>query len=95
MIDPNSRYYSLKTLTYTDAQGQETAYKARRFLPQDGHHVVLAEVVVQQSERLDVFTSRTLGNPLQYHHIADANLAMDPLDLIKEPGRMLRIPLPK
>jgi nucleoid-associated protein YgaU len=44
------------------------------------------------SDRLDLIAARTLGDPLLFWRIADANLALDPFDLV-EPGRALTVPL--
>jgi nucleoid-associated protein YgaU len=56
---------------------------------------LLVEVTVQPGERLDLITARTLGDPLQFWRIADANNAMDPQELAAEPGTVLRVPVPQ
>jgi nucleoid-associated protein YgaU len=45
---------------------------------------------VKQSDRLDLIAARTLGDPLLFWRIADANDAMNPFDLLTR--RALRIP---
>ena len=95
MPEPTSRYYSLETTTLVMPDGRQAAYQRRRFLPRGCDLTLLAETAVQQSERLDLMAHRTLGDPLQFWRICDANDAMDPLELTAQPGRLLRIPVPQ
>jgi hypothetical protein len=95
MSEPTSRYYSLETATLVMPDGRQAAYLRRRFLPRGRDLTLLAETAVQQSERLDLMAHRTLGDPLQFWRICDANDAMDPLELTAQPGRLLRIPVPQ
>ena len=39
--------------------------------------------------------SKTIGNAEQYWRICDANDAMDPFELLEQPGRVLSVPLPQ
>ena len=94
MIDPESRYYSLETKTYTRADGSEISYKARRFLRPGAKLQLLAEDSVGEGDRLDRITTRTLGDPLAFWRVCDANNAINPEDLVAEPGATLRIPVP-
>lgn len=95
MFDHTSRYYHLVDKIYETADGRQIAYKARRFLPQGERLPLLGETLVRVDERLDLISARSLGDPLQFWQICDANNAMDPFDLVDEPGRMLRIPVPQ
>jgi hypothetical protein len=95
MFDPNSRYYNLKTLVFQSSDGQPIAYKTRRFLPRGDLMPQLAQVTTVEGDRLDLIAARTLSDPEQFWRIADANNAMDPLDLTREPGSVLRIGLPQ
>ena len=94
MFDFTSRYAKLPTMTYTAPDGQVIAYVARRFLPVGDTMPLLAQVTVGARERLDLLTYRTLGDPLQFWRIADANNAINPFDL-EDDGRTLRIPVPQ
>jgi hypothetical protein len=94
MFEHTSRYYGLETALHTLPDGREVAYVRRRFVPPSGGMQLLAEVRVGEGDRLDLVTSRTLGDPLQFWRVADANDAMDPPELVRVPGRLLRIPLP-
>jgi hypothetical protein len=95
VFDPKSRYYNLPTATHFVADGEHILYKRRRFLPQGTSMPLLAEVTVRDADRLDLIAYRTLGDPLQFWRVADANDAMNPFELTDEPGRTLRIPVPQ
>lgn len=95
MIDPTSRYYLIVNAEYTDSDGHKVTYKKRRFLPQGEMLPLFSEVAVLPRERLDTLTVRTLGDPLQYWQVCDANNSMNPFDLVAEAGRKVRVPLPQ
>lgn len=95
MFDPTSRYYNLEVATLDAPGGRTVAYVRRRFLPRGERLALLAEVAVQQGERIDLLAHRTLGDSQAYWRICDANDATDPAALTSEPGRMLRVPLPQ
>jgi hypothetical protein len=95
MFDHTSRYYNLEVATKDLSDGRTVSYVRRRFLPQGGEMPLLAEVEVIQGERIDLIAYRTLGDPLAYWRICDANNAMDPQELTEEPGFRLRVPLPQ
>jgi hypothetical protein len=93
MFDPQSRYFALETATLA-ADGRSIRYKRRRFLPQGDPMALLGEATVIQGDRLDLLTARTLGDPEQFWRVCDANNAMNPTDLVGEPGRAVRVPMP-
>ena len=95
MFDSTSRYYSKETATYTTSDGKEITYVTRRFLPQGEDRPLLVEATVNASDRLDLITSRTIGDPQQFWRVADANNAMNPFDLVSEPGKTVRIAVPQ
>lgn len=94
MFEYTSRYYRIENGTWTAPDGREIAYKLRRFLPQGENLTLLLEVTVTQGDRLDLIAARTLGDPEQFWRICDANNAMDPLELTREPGQTIRVPVP-
>lgn len=94
MFSTTSRYQGLPILRWTDRDGREVAYCARRFLPPGDAHALLLEHVVRDGERLDHITARYLDDPEQFWRICDANDAVSPFDLAI-PGRRLRITLPQ
>lgn len=95
MFEPTSRYFTLETATFTATDGRAIAYKRRRFLPRGEEMPLLVEVIVAQSDRLDLITARTLGDPEQFWRVCDANNAMNPTDLTAAPGLTLRVPVPQ
>ncbi len=95
MFEHTSRYYKLETATLTAPDGRVIAYKRRRFLPQGESMPLLAEVSVTEGDRLDLITGRALGDPEQFWRVCDANNAMNPSELISEPGANLRVPVPQ
>jgi hypothetical protein len=95
MFEPTSRYFAVETARRTAPDGRVIAYKRRRFLPRAEALPLLVEVTVTQDDRLDLITARTLGDPEQFWRVCDANNAMYPPDLVTEPGRTLRVPVPQ
>jgi hypothetical protein len=95
MFDPTSRYAQLETAELADTDGRRIAYVRRRFLPQGRLMQLLAEVTVEPGDRLDLITSRVLGDPEHFWRVCDANDAMDPFELTDEVGRALRVPVPE
>ena len=95
MFAHTSRYYPLETVIHRAPDGREIPYKRRRFLPQGSTLQVIATVTVADGDRLDRITARTLGDPEAFWQIADANDAMNPVDLTARLGRVLRIPMPQ
>lgn len=95
MIDPTSRYYLIEGDIYETGDGRRIRYKKRRFLPQGEKLPLFVEATVQAGERVDTLTVRTLGDPLQFWQICDANNTMNPFEVVATPGRKVRIPLPQ
>lgn len=94
MIDPTSRYANLEMKTLTSKNGRVVNYICRRFLPQSETLQILTEVNIEQSDRLDLISARTLGNPLMFWQICDANESMDPFDLVEEVNKKVKVPVP-
>ena len=95
MFPINSRYYGVATTQLVEPDGRVVAYLRRRFVPPPGRFSLLREHVVAQGERLDTIAAEYLDDPEQFWRIADANGAMQPDDLTRPVGRVLRITLPE
>ncbi len=99
MFDSTSRYYDIEnaTLSITDSDGQERqiAYKQRRFIPSSEGNAVLLEHLVAQQDRLDNVTNTYLGDPTQFWRVCDVNHALLPSELTREPGQRIKIALSK
>ncbi len=96
MFDPTSRYANKELVSFNKENGTEVRYVKRRFCPRGEEQQLMVEVIIQDGDRLDLITSRTLGDPLQFWRVCDANNAMNPCDLL-EPGRIgepLRVTIP-
>jgi hypothetical protein len=94
MLDPDSRYADRPIDTLVAADGREIRYVRKRTVPDPKRFRTLAEVVVKDEDRLDLICARTFGNPGVWWRIADANEAVDPINLVETPGRRLKIPSP-
>lgn len=90
-----SRYVAVPTATLDLADGSTVTYLRRRFAPSGDAFTLLHEHPVRQNERLDHITGTYLGDPEQFWRICDANDVMDPLELVAEPGRVVKITLPE
>lgn len=93
-FDQNSRYVETQTATYTTPQGKSITYLKRRFCPPGETLPLLTAVPVEDGDRLDLLTARSLGDPLQFWRVADANDALNPFTLMEEVGGRLRVPVP-
>ena len=94
MLDPNSRYFDLADLHLTGPDGEVVVYKARRFIPRPDAFQVVGQVQVTHQDRPDLLAARTLGDPLAFYHLCDANGALHPMDLVARDGAQLRVPMP-
>ena len=95
MLNETSRYANLEIAELTTPEGRVIRYKRRRFLPQGEQMSLLVEVTITQGDRLDLIAADTLNDSEQFWRICDANNAMNPFDLMAEPGRVLRVPVPQ
>jgi len=94
MFDSASRYAKLETVEIEQPDGSVIVYARRRFIPPADTHVEIARVEVNAGERCDLLAARTLGDPLHYWRICDANDVQDPAEL-ETPGRTVIVPLPQ
>jgi hypothetical protein len=92
---PTSRYYGIETAIFRKPSGEQVAYLRRRFVPDPNDFALLRLYTVNEGDRLDNVASAVLGDPLAFWRIADANDAMNPVDLTATPGRAIRITLPQ
>jgi hypothetical protein len=98
LFPANSRYYGIDTETLTKTDGKTIIYLRRRFVPSPERFTLLQEHRITEGDRLDNITAQYLGDPEQYWRVADANNAMNPADLVKQPeniDRKLKITLPE
>jgi len=91
---PTSRYYGIPIVSLTRADGEQTPYLTRRFLPPSDRFAFLHAHLVTAGERMDIIAGSELGDAEGYWRICDANDSMRPDDLATV-GRVLRITLPE
>ncbi len=97
-----SRYYGVQTAQLERADGKTIVYLKRRFVPSPDRFQLLQEHTITDLERLDNVTAQYLNDPEQFWRICDANNAMNPEALLRDPvtlkwkiGGKLRITLPE
>ena len=91
---PTSRYVAIPTAEYLAPDGRRIVYLTRRFLPDRSKFVLLERAEVTAGDRLDLLAERYLADPLQFWRIADCNAAMNPIDLMSQPGGTVDVCLP-
>ena len=89
MIFKGSRYEQVPIVEVTDARGRRVSALGIRFVPPAPAGFLHA---VTAGDRLDLLAYRYYRNPEKFWLIADANDALDPEDLLREPGRRILIP---
>lgn len=90
---PQSRYYGVAiALLPQAAPAEPIPYVRRRFI--DTRDVGVAGMhIVASHDRPDLLAAQYLGEPLLYWRIADANVVIDPGELVATPGQRIAIPL--
>jgi hypothetical protein len=94
MFPVTSRYATVGTSLYIEADGSVKPYLLRRFVPQSQGMVIVAEHLVVRGDRLDNIAARYLGDPEQFWRLCDANDVMQPTELTAVIGRRIKIPFP-
>jgi hypothetical protein len=89
-----SRYYSTGT-NLLDVGDRQVPYLQRRFLPPASQFTVIQAYTVVDGDRLDNISAATMGDPLAFWRICDANNVMRPEELTETPGRLIDIALPQ
>ena len=92
MFFRGSRYEPVSEAQLATPAGRTIRYKRVRFIPETPGSLAQK---VNQGDRLDLITARTLSDPEQFWRVADANDAMDPTALTNEPGTRLRVAVPQ
>lgn len=90
---PSSRYHGVAVKQLIGADGTATPYLARRFVPAPERFATIATQRVAEGDRLDRIAARTIGDPLQYWALCDANGAIWP-QALEEAGVTIRLTLP-
>ena len=91
MFARGSRYETVPDAVHVDAAGREVPYKLLRPFPPLPPTVQTH--LVADGDRLDLLAHRYLGDSELFWRICDANGALRPEELTREPGRVLGIPI--
>lgn len=91
MFERGSRYEAVAEAIHVEADGTRIRYKVLRIVP-----VAAAAglFTARQDERLDRVAYATMRDARLWWRIADAGLALDPDELVAEPGTPIAIPGP-
>lgn len=89
MFFEGSRYRSVDTAETEDASGRTVRYKRIRLIPDRDAPSLHT---VREGERLDQIAFQEYQAPEEFWRICDANQALWPPELVREPGRELSIP---
>lgn len=95
LLTPASRYYNLPVKSRTRPDGRTVTFLARRFPLDPDRMRVIGEHRVTDSDRLDRLAASYLGDPTLFWLICDANLALDPDEVLAEPGMRVVIAIPE
>ncbi len=88
MFLESSRYFRLNTVDIKTKDGRTVKAVTLRRLPS----VSGKPTVVKGNDRLDIMAQRQYKEPTMFWHIADANTESQANDLVKETGRVIRVP---
>lgn len=95
LFSANSRYHGLGHATYTMPDGSTVAYLRRRFIPSPERFADMRLHTISEGDRLDLLAAQYFGDSLLFWRICDANVALRPENLLRDPGGTLRITLPE
>lgn len=92
-FDAASRYRDVPIALYAGrADEPPLPYLRRRFIAQRRDIAIAVELAVSGGDRPELMAARTLGDPLLYWRIADANAVTDPFELTDAAGARIGIP---
>jgi hypothetical protein len=92
MSDTSSRYGALVPMEAALRGGRTAAVLPLRIAPPA--IAPQGEAATRQDERVDALAARTMGDPLLFWRLCDANLATDPQHLVGPSRRRLLLPVP-
>lgn len=95
LFGPTSRYAGLGTAVLDAGGERPVRYLLRRFVPRPERLDEVGEHVVDAGERTDHIAAARLGDPELFWRLCDGNRGTFAEDLVREPGRRLRITLPE
>lgn len=94
MFTERSRYAGQPHRERRTPDGRRAVYVLPRVTPPPEAYEAGTRLAVTDSDRIDALAWRHLGDPTAWWMIADANRAVDPAEVLAEPGADLVIPVP-
>lgn len=92
MFEATSRYKYCEDVFIKANSGTTIKYKKRRFIPQEKENeITIIETMVMAGDRIDLISSKYLGDPEQFWRLCDMNGCMHPLDLTDKIGKVIKI----
>ncbi|WP_035139292.1 hypothetical protein [Fischerella sp. PCC 9605] len=89
MFLETSRYFRQKVVDIVIKDGRTVkALTLRRLADVNGE-----PIVIKGNDRLDIIAQRQYQNPTMFWHIADANSELDANELVKQPLRVIKVPV--
>ena len=95
MFDQRSRYRDVEDAEYTTESGRVVIFRRRRILPRIEDLQMRGSVQVIPNERIDHLAARTIGDPLQFWQLCDANGVMNPQELLEDKKGLVHVPQPQ
>jgi hypothetical protein len=95
VLSPTSRYATVGTAVLAPDDERPIVYLLRRFVPRPEQLSVLGTHVVVAGERTDLVAAAVFGDPELFWRLCDGNRAVFAEDLVREPGRLLRVTAPE
>jgi isochorismate synthase EntC len=95
MFDQRSRYRDVENAKHVTESGRVVVYRRRRILPIVDEMQMRGSVQLIPNERIDHLAARTVGDPLQFWQLCDANGAMHPTQLFEAAQGQIVIPQPQ
>ncbi|WP_226632807.1 hypothetical protein [Novosphingobium profundi] len=93
-FSPQSRYHGLAQHFLPGADGEDVPYLARRIIAAPTCYDFESRVRSDGAQRIDQLAAETIGDPLLYWRICDANGIERPERGTRPEGREIGIPLP-
>lgn len=90
----SSRYHSVEITTMEGQNGEPVAYIKRRMIPLPNKFYVIQKYHTSEGDRPDLLGQKFYNDPERFWQICDANVTLDPEELISTPGNTIHISLP-
>ncbi|HOZ84106.1 MAG TPA: hypothetical protein PK191_01365 [Niabella sp.] len=90
----SSRYHSVEITTIEGKKDVPIAYVKRRMISSPDKFYVIQKYQTTEGDRPDLLGQKFYNDPERFWQICDANVTLDPEELISTPGNTIHISLP-